>query len=98
MTTIIFSIVLFLDILRFIVIIDVIISWLMVFWLKIRPNFIADIIDPMYDNIKKIIPTKIWMFDLTPIVVLFIILFLKWILIVSFPEVQSEILKLQSNF
>lgn len=97
MITIIFAIVLFLDIIRFIIIADIILSWLTLFWLKIRPKFISDIIDPIYESIKKIIPTKIWIFDLTPIVVLICIIIIKWFILINFPEVNNLILKLQSN-
>jgi len=97
MVTIVFAIVLFLDIIRFCIIADIILSWLTLLGLKIRPKFLSDIIDPIYWLVKKYIPTTIWIFDLTPIVIIFILIFIKWLLIINFPEVQILIQKLQSN-
>ena len=91
---ILIAIIIFIEIMSYIVIFDVILSWLSIFWLRVRPKFIADIIDPLYKNVKKIIPTKIWMLDFTPIVVFLLIGFIKWILYLSFPELQAEIFNL----
>ena len=83
--------IIFLEIISYIVIFDVITSWLRLFWLKLRPKFIADIIDPLYKNVKKYLPTTIWMIDLTPIVIIFLIIFIKWLLYMIFPELQIEV-------
>jgi uncharacterized protein YggT (Ycf19 family) len=45
----------------------------MIFWLRIRPKFIANIIDPIYDFVKKHIPTTIWPLDFTPIFIIILI-------------------------
>lgn len=71
---------------------DVILSWLSLFWLKIRPKFLSDIMDPIYIRIKKVFPTTIWFFDFTPIILIIILIFLKWILIFIFPEIQRYII------
>ncbi|MDD3793560.1 MAG: hypothetical protein PHI37_02015 [Candidatus Gracilibacteria bacterium] len=53
MNTILIAILLLTDIIKYIIIIDIILSWLILFGLKTRPKFIADIIDPIYNSIKK---------------------------------------------
>ena len=82
------AIVIFLEILSMIVIIDVILSWLTLLWLKARPKFIADIIDPIYEKVKKLIPTIFWPVDFTPIIVILLIWFIKWAIVIIFPEIQ----------
>jgi len=91
MNELILALMIFLEILTYMIIFDVILSWLTVFWLNIRPQFLADIIDPIYKNIKKILPTTFWPLDLTPIIVIFTIIFIKWILVLMFPETLTDI-------
>lgn len=83
-------IMIFLKILTYIIFFDVILSWLTIFWLRMRPQFIADIIDPLYKYIKKIIPTTIWPVDFTPIILIMLIIFLEWLLYTFFPELTLE--------
>ena len=80
-----------LRLITYIVIFDVILSWLHIFWLKLRPKFVADIIDPLYKNVKNIIPTSFWPLDFTPIIIILLIFFIEWLLIILFPEVTYEI-------
>jgi len=70
------SIVLVLILIKYILYVDIILSWLPLFWVNFRPKFVSDIMDPIYDFIKKKIPTTIWMLDFTPIIIIFIIIFL----------------------
>jgi len=91
---ILLAIMILFQIIYYIIILDVILSWLTLFWLKLRPKFIADIIDPIYKNIKKIIPTSIWPVDFTPIVVIFAIIFIKWALIIIFPDLANQAINL----
>ncbi len=84
-------IIIFLKLISYLVIFDVILSWLVMFWLKIRPKFVSDILDPIYLYIKKIIPTNIWPFELTPIIIIFIIYFIEWTIYILFPEIIPEI-------
>ena len=88
MITIPLAIVILLDILTWFVIFDVIISWLMLFWVKFRPAFISSILDPIYKWIKSVIPTTIWPFELTPIILIFFFLFAQGLIFTLFPEVQ----------
>lgn len=84
----------FFKILTYIIFFDVILSWLTMFWLKIRPQFLADIIDPIYKSIKKILPTTMWPIDFTPIVVIITMVFIQWLLINFFPEISNQAINL----
>ncbi len=77
MKTILVSILLLADIIKYFVIFDVILSWLVLFWLKIRPKFVWYIIDPIYKKIKDLVPSSFWTLDFTPIIVIFLLLFIK---------------------
>lgn len=94
MTTIILAIFILLDIIYYIIFFHIILSWLTLFWITIRIKFIDDLILPIYKWIKKIIPTNIWPFDFTPIILLFIIIFLKWLLMTLFPELSSSVVSI----
>lgn len=96
MITIFFWIYIFLDILWWLVFIDVILSWLTLFGLKIRPKFLTNIIEPIYIFIKKKIPTTIWIIDFTPVIIIFWIYFCKWLLLIFFPEI-SKLIQLYSS-
>jgi len=47
----------FLDIIYYLVIFDVILSWLTLAGIKFRPKIIVDILKPIYRFVKKSIPT-----------------------------------------
>lgn len=91
---ILIAIIIFLELLTYIIFIDVILSWLQLVWIRFRPKFVANIIDPLYSKIRKIVPTIFWPFDFTPIIVIIIIVFIKWALFIVFPELTLEINKL----
>ena len=93
---ILLAIIIFFKILTYIIFFDVILSWLTIFWLKIRPQFVANIIDPIYNNIKKILPTTIWPIDLTPIVVIITIIFIEWLLYLMFPDLLIQVTNLMN--
>lgn len=95
MNTILITLLLLTDVIKYIVILDIILSWLTLFWLKSRPKFIADIIDPMYNFIKKIIPTTFWPMDFTPIIILIILIFLKWLVYSIDPAVWEYYLNIK---
>lgn len=84
-----FTIIIFLQIITYIIIADVLLSWLTIFWLNFRPIFISSVLDPIYNWVKKYIPTTIWPLDLTPIIVIIFIWFLRWIVLGFFPETAS---------
>lgn len=77
MTTILIAILLLADILKYIIIIDIILSWLTLFWVNFRPKFIAQIIDPIYKKIKNFIPTTFWPLEFAPIILFIILSFIQ---------------------
>jgi uncharacterized protein YggT (Ycf19 family) len=89
----IFTIYIFLDLIKYLVFADVILSWAQLIWIKWRPKFLSSIIDPLYKNVKSILPTSIWPIDFTPIVILLIIIFLTGLVELFFPNTL-----LQYNF
>jgi len=77
----------FLSFLRILIFLDGILSLLSsLFWSNIRLNVFASILDPLYFQVKKYLPTNIWVIDLTPLVLLFIIMFLEGFVFILFPE------------
>lgn len=95
MNTILIAILLLTDVIKYIIIFDIILSWLMLFWLKVRPKFIADIIDPMYNFIRKIIPSSFWPIDFTPIIILIILIIIKWVVYSIDPAVWEYYLNIK---
>lgn len=87
MLNLIFALIIFLEIISYLIIADVILSWLSLAWVKFRPAIISAILDPMYLNIKKVFPTTIWPLDLTPIIVLIAISIIETIIFNIFPQV-----------
>ncbi len=96
MNTILIAILLLTDIIKFIIIVDIILSWISILWLNIRPKFISNIIDPIYGSIKKIIPTSFWPLDFTPIILLFILIFIKWLIYSIDPSISKYYLEITS--
>ncbi len=68
-------IVIILIILKYILIFDIILSWLTLLWINFRPKFILDIMDPIYKIIKNKIPTTIWPIEFAPIIIYIWIIF-----------------------
>jgi len=95
---IILAFLIFLRILSYLIILDIILSWLSLLGLNLRPKFLSDIIDPIYNSIKKVIPTTIWPLDFTPIVVYLVIFFLTGLIFAFFPESQWEFFKILNTF
>lgn len=76
----IFVLYIFLDLVKYLVFADVILSWAQLLWIKWRPKFLSSIIDPLYSHVKNILPTSIWPIDFTPIVILILIIFITWLI------------------
>ena len=85
-----------LELIWYLILLDVILSWLTLAGLQIRPKFISDIIDPFYKNIKSFIPTNIWPIDFTPIVAIIFIYFLHALIGLISPETIIYIQQLLS--
>lgn len=66
----------FFTLLQLIILVDVILSWttLLGFYVFIWP--IRKIVDPIYNSIRKIIPTKFWPIEFAPLITIFLIDFL----------------------
>jgi uncharacterized protein YggT (Ycf19 family) len=84
-----FSIYIFLDFIKYLVIFHIILSWLANFWLNIKPSFLKSIIDPLYNGIKDLIPTTVWPLDFTGVIILLIVFFLTGLLETFFPGTLS---------
>jgi len=74
-------VVILLIIIKNILFIDIILSWLPLIWLNFRPKFISDIMEPIYKLVKDKIPTTIWPIEFAPIIIYIIIIFFIWVLI-----------------
>ncbi len=86
-----FTLIIFLWLLQWIVIIDVILSWLQIINLKINFSFIQNITYPIYTFVKKYIPTTMWIIDFTPIIILIWIELITKIIFTLNPEVINLI-------
>jgi len=96
MNTLALASVILIELLYWFVIFDVILSWLALAWIK-RPLFVWSVIDPIYKIVKNYIPTTIWPFELTPIIVIILFMFIKWTIVIIFPEVWLQIKEI-SNY
>lgn len=92
MNIIILSILIFLELIQWVIIIDIIFSWI---W--VRFNFIQSITLPMYSFIKKYIPTSIWPFDFTPMIIFIIIILINKFLLDLFPEIYRNYIIIFQN-
>ncbi|MBW7954890.1 YggT family protein [Candidatus Gracilibacteria bacterium] len=81
METIILATYFFLNFLQIFIFVDVILSWLTLFGLNIRPKIISDLIDSMYLYVKKYIKTSFGPVDFTPLIILIIISLLQNLII-----------------
>jgi len=88
------GIIIFTDLIMYLVFFDVILSWLNLFWLNWRPIFVSSILDPLYKNISNIIPTTFWMFKFDALIVIICIYFIQGILLSNIPWLEEEILRL----
>ena len=86
-----FWIYIFLDLLYFFVLFDVIISWLPIFWIKFNPKFVRDLLDPIYQLIQKVIPTTIWPISFNAFILLLIIYVLQIFLLNISPSISNLI-------
>jgi YggT family protein len=89
MTIFLLAIVIFLQLIFYIVVFDVVLSWLSLAWIRFRPQFMRDILDPMYGFVRKYIPSRFWAFDFTPIIIIFAATFLIHIISLISPEVSQ---------
>jgi len=90
MTTIILTIFILIEVIYYLIIFHIILSWISLLGIVIRIKFIDDILWPLYKYVRKIFPTRIGMFDFTPIILLFTLYFIKWLIIMLFPDIAQK--------
>jgi uncharacterized protein YggT (Ycf19 family) len=90
------SIIFFTDIISYLIILDIILSWLSLLWLRWRPEFLKSIVDPLYSFIGKIVPTSFWIFRFDALIAMVIIYFIQGLLLISIPWLGAEVLRLTS--
>lgn len=88
MTTLLLAFIIFLNIIEYLVIFDIILSWLALLWLRFRPKFIHDILSPIYKIVRTYIPTRLGAFDFTPIIIILVLAFIRGLIVMNNPEVQ----------
>ena len=86
----------FTDIIKYLIFLDIILSWLSLIWLRWRPAFLSSVIDPIYSFINKHIKTSFLMFRFDALIVLMIIIFIQVLLHLSIVWLSEEILKIQN--
>lgn len=79
-----------LDLIRYLIYIDMVLSFLTLFWLNLRPQILRDLLDPIYLQIKKRINTIIWPFELAPLIVLFAIYTIKVLVSILFSVIINS--------
>lgn len=68
----------FIDIIQILLFIDIVSSWLIALWiLKNRISFLENLFNPIYNLIKKILPTNIGFLDFTPLILIFWLILLE---------------------
>lgn len=85
MTLFLFSLVIFLSLIQWVVFIDVILSWGTLFGINFRPRFIGSITLPLYETVRKFIPSTFSGIDFAPIIVFIAIEFLAKLIITLDP-------------
>lgn len=88
------ALIFFTDIILYLIFFDIILSWLTLFWVSWRPNFLDSIINPIYAFINKYIPTKFWMFRFDALIAIIIIYFIQGLLVLFIPWLNEEVLRL----
>jgi len=69
MTIVLFSLLIFLALIQWVVFIDVILSWGTLIGVHFRPRFIQAITVPLYETVRRFIPSSFGGIDFAPIIV-----------------------------
>ncbi|MCT4617002.1 MAG: YggT family protein [Candidatus Gracilibacteria bacterium] len=88
---IIYATLIFLRIFEMVIFVDIILSWTRPFGEKFRYYYIAPLLEPIYNLVRKFIPTRLGIFDFTPIIVLLLIWFIAGIIITHNPGITTTI-------
>ncbi|MDD5197337.1 MAG: YggT family protein [Candidatus Gracilibacteria bacterium] len=84
MTLLLFSLLMFLSLIQWVVFIDVILSWGTLIGINFRPKFIGAITLPLYETVRRLIPSSFGGIDFAPIIVFIAIeLITKFILTID---------------
>lgn len=89
MTIILFSILIFLSLVQWMILIDVILSWLSLIGVYFRPKFIQAITTPLYETVRRYIPSSFSGIDFAPIIVFIAIEFMAKLIITIDPGILS---------
>lgn len=89
MTTLIFALLIFLSLLEWVIFLDVILSWTRLIGINFHPKFIKDITLPLYEGVRKFLPTSFGNIDFAPIIVFLAIEILSKLLLAIDPSVTS---------
>lgn len=85
-------------ILQYLIILDIILSWLLLVQIEIRPQFLANILDPLYLLIRNKIPTTLWPIDFTAIIIIIVLSFLVWFITSFSTQALNQVQKFESIF
>lgn len=69
MTLFLFSLLMFLSLIQWVIFIDVILSWGTLIGINFRPKFIQAITLPLYEIVRKFIPSSFGGIDFAPIII-----------------------------
>ena len=83
-----FPLYIFLELLKWLIFIEIILSWLSLTGILIAIPFISSIIQPMFDGIAKILPTRFMGMDFSPILLLFSIYIIQGVLVSFAPIIR----------
>lgn len=87
MTIVLYIIYVFLSLIQWILFFDIILSWATLVGIRFRPKFVASIMDPLYEWVRKYIPVTLGMIDFSPIIILLVINFLAFLIVTIDPAV-----------
>jgi len=87
MTLLLFSLLIFLSLIQWVVFIDVILSWGTLVGIHFRPKFIGAITIPLYETVKRFMPSSFSGIDFSPIIVFIAIELISKLLIAIDPNV-----------
>ena len=87
MTLILFSLLLFLALIQWIVFIDVILSWGTLIGIRFRPKFIQSITLPLYETVRRFVPSSFGGIDFAPIIVFIAIEFATKLVLTIDPSI-----------
>lgn len=90
MNSILLAIYIFTKLLYYMIIISIILSWLKASGFNIRIKFIDSILEPIYSRIRNTFPTKLGIFDFSPIYLILILAIVQWLIFAYNPDVISS--------